>query len=132
LNETSIKLSFDACGATDAHIFYLGHPELDDIVPIRKENINLVTHYKRPMTYILKEKIIESESRFIEQSPIWDSLINFASAKESGIKFISYDEDYRHIQNGDYLIYLGEQGEKQAAYLKRLGYNIIPVSSSDI
>ncbi len=132
LNETSIKLSFDACGATNAHTFYLGHPELDDIVPIRKEKINLVTHYKRPMTYILKEKIIESESHFIERSPIWDNLINFASAKESGIKFISYDEDFRHIKTGDYLIYLGEQGEKQAVYLKRLGYDIIPVSSSNI
>ncbi len=132
LTEPSIKLSFDACSATNAHTFYVGHPELDDIVPIKKEKINLINHYKRPMIYILKERIIESESDFIERSPLWDKLLNFACAKDSGIKFISYDEDHRNIKDGDYLIYLGEQGKKQAEYLKQLGYNVVPVSSLDL
>ncbi len=132
LNEPSIKLSFNACGATKAHTFYVGHGELDNIVPIRKEKINLLDHYKRPMIYILKEQIIQSETDFIEKSPLWNKLLNFACNKNSGIKFISYEEDHRNIKDGDYLIYLGDQGKKQAEYLKKLGYGVAPVSALEL
>lgn len=132
LEGSSIRSCLELYGAEGAHIFYVGNPDLEDIVPIKKEKINLVTYYKRPMVYICKEEIIKCESNFIETSPLWDKLLNFACSKDSGIKFMSYDEDYRNIKDGDYLIYLGEQGEKQATYLRKLGYGIIPVSSSDL
>lgn len=132
LGETSIKSSFEACGAENAHVFYVGHPDLENIIPTKKEKINLVDYYTSPMVYICKEGIIKNESDFIEKSRVWDKLLNFACSKESGIKFISYDEDYKNIKDGDYLIYLSEEGEKQAKYLKILGYDIIPVSASDI
>lgn len=132
LDESSIRSGLEIYGAEDAHIFYVGHPDLENIIPTKKEKINLVNYYKRPMIYICKEGIINCESDFIETSRVWDKLLNFACSKDSGIKFMSYDEDYQNIKDGDYLIYLGEQGEKQAKYLKQLGYDIIPVSSSDI
>ena len=132
LNELSIKLSLDNCGATESHAFYVGHNDLDKIVPVKKEPINLVNYYKRPMIYILKENIIPSESKFIETSPLWNNLLNFGCDKNSGIKFISYSEDYKNIRDGDYLIYLGDEGEKQATYLKRLGYDIHAISSDNI
>lgn len=84
------------------------------------------------MIYILKEQIIEKESKFIETSPLWNKLLNFGCDMNSGIKFISYSEDYKNIRDGDYLIYLGDEGEKQAIYLKKLGYNINAISSENI
>ena len=132
LNESMIKLGLNNYGANEAHAFYVGHNDLDKIVPIKKEKINLENYYKRPMIYILKEDIIKSESRFIETSPLWNKLLNFGSDMNSGIKFISYSEDYKNIKDGDYLIYLGEQGEKQASYLVKLGYNINAISSDNI
>lgn len=132
LDEPSIRSGLEVYGAKDAHVFYVGHPDLENIIPTKKEKINLVNYYKRPMIYICKEGIITRESDFIETSPMWDKLLNFACSKDSGIKFMSYDEDYKNIKDGDYLIYLGEQGKKQAEYLRQLGYNIKSLSSLEM
>lgn len=133
LEESSIKSSLDDCEATESHVFYVGHPDLNEIVPIKKQ-INLAEHYKRPMIYILKEEIIkgQSESKFIESSLLWNKLLNFAYDKNSGIKFISYTEDHKNIRNGDYLIYLGDKGKEFICFLESLGYDINAVSSKNI
>src|SRR5659263_124511 len=132
LDETSIRSGLEVYGAKDAHVFYVGHPDLESIIPTKKEKINLLNYYKRPMIYILKEGAIESENNFIETSPMWNKLLNFACSKDSGIKYISYDEDHKTIKDGDYLIHLGEKGKKEVEYLKQLGYNINSISSLDV
>jgi hypothetical protein len=132
LNEEMIKLSLNNCDANESHVFYVGHNDFDNIVPIKKEKINLVKYYRRPMIYILKEDILQHENKYIETSPLWGKLLNFGCDKNSGIKYISYSEDYNNIKDGDFLIYLGEEGKKQADYLMKLGHNINAISSEDI
>jgi len=85
------------------------------------------------MIYILKEDIFgDKENEFIERSPLWNNLLNFSYEKDSGIKYMSYKEDYKYIKDNDCFIYIGEKGKREAEYLKSLGYNIHIISSTNI
>lgn len=127
LDETGIARAFESCDVSSPHVLYLGHGDLQDIVPIKKEQIDCYKHYTKPMTYILKEGLFNAESKIIENSPLYQKILQFAYEKGTGIKFLSFEEDNRKIRQGDHIIYLGENGKKHAEYLNKLGYNIVPI-----
>jgi hypothetical protein len=130
LNEDDIISSLNCCGVENGHVFYVGQPDFDSIVPIFSRNINIGNYYMRPMVYILNED--DFKSKHVEQSPLWNKLLDFTYKNAAGIKFISYEEDYKFIRDGDYILYFGDKGESQAKTLEKLGYNILPLSSIDI
>jgi len=132
LEEASIIKAFENCGFEKYHVFYVGHHDIDQIVPIEKRQINYVDYYPKPMIYLVKEGILESENDYIERSPSWNILLNYASKLNAGIKYVNYNEDFKYIQEGDIFIYFGERGETKAKYLKTLGYDIIPKSIVEI
>ena len=78
----------------------------------------------------IKENILKQENKFIENSPLWNKLLDFSFEIDSGIKYMSYDEDHKYIKNGDYFIYLGENGKREADHLKSLGYRDLHIISS--
>ena len=60
-------------------------------------------------------------------------LLRFASDIESGLKYINFDKDYKNVRDGDYLIYLGEEGKRKAEYLAGvLGYPFKVIGLKDI
>ena len=128
--EASINDCFDKFEDINLRTFYVGHEDLEKIVPHENIKINLLDYYKRPMVYIIKENILKQENKFIENSPLWNKLLDFSFEIDSGIKYMSYDEDHKYIKNGDYFIYLGEKGKREANYLKSLGYRDLHIISS--
>lgn len=132
LVEESIHQSFNELNIKNFHVFYVGHSELEDITPMVKGNIDYSQHYPNPMIYILKEEILKSETKFFESSPSYNNLVNFASLKNAGLKFISYDEDFRYIKKGDYLVYLGKTSEDKAKLIESMGYEINVLSIRDV
>jgi hypothetical protein len=132
LEEASVIKAFENCGFNKYHIFYVGHQDIDQIVPLDKRQINYVDYYPKPMIYLVKEGILDSENDYIERSPSWNILLNYASKLNAGIKYVNYNEDFKYIQEGDIFIYFGERGETKAKYLKTLGYKITPKSIVEI
>jgi len=132
LKEENIQSAFENCGVTNFHIYYVGHGNLPEIVPIIERKIECHNFYKRPMIYILKEDLIKKESDLIENSEIFTKIIKFACDKQSGFKFFSSDEDTKigQIHKGDYFLYFGAKGKQIADYFVALGYGIIPVNIS--
>lgn len=122
LHEKDLEKLFEKI-FTEVEIDYCGHPDLRNIVPVFQRSIPLERYYKRPMAFMLQERVLNNEKSFIEGSPFWDKVLNFVSSMNSGIKHISYSEDHKNIRNGDFLLYVGEEGKKQAEYLRKLGYN---------
>ncbi|MBC2708037.1 MAG: GeBP family protein [ANME-2 cluster archaeon] len=124
LEESTIQEAINDCfnqyNDVNFQTFYVGHEDLDKIVPHENIKINLSDYYKRPMIYIIKENFLENENKFIENSPLWDKLLNFSFEINSGIKYMSYTEDPKYIKNDDYFIYLGEKGKNEAEYIKNL------------
>ena len=127
LEEASILQSLISCGVKEPHVFYLGHGDLTEITPTRKEPIDCYRYYTHPMTYILKEGLFPSENKVIQNSPLYQKILQFAYEKGTGIKFLSFEEDNRKIKSGDYIIHIGENGKKHAEYLNKLGYGINPI-----
>ncbi|MDD3021930.1 MAG: hypothetical protein PHX61_13265 [Alphaproteobacteria bacterium] len=124
LNENNIKLAFKDCNILNPHVFYIGHNDIESIVPIQEEQIEVHQHYIHPMAFILKEGIFKVESKIIETSPNYQKILEFAHSYGAGIKFFSLEEDYKKIRHGDFVIYFGDEGKKQANYLNQLGYMI--------
>jgi hypothetical protein len=132
LEERSVINAFEDCGFEKFHVFYAGHQDIDQIVPLEKRQINYVDYYPKPMIYLVKEGILDSENDYIERSPAWNILLNYASKLNAGIKYVNYNEDFKYIQSGDIFVYFGERGETKAKYLKTLGYDIVPKSIVEI
>lgn len=118
----------------NAHIYYVGHPELGYIVPTEQRKIPHHLCYKRPMIFILKELIIPNEVEYIQKRrDILIAIERYANKLCTGYKFIDYAKDHQYLKDGDHLIYLGPHGKEQAEYLRdSLGYKINALSLDSI
>lgn len=130
LNEESIARCFEDCKITDMHTYYVGHPELESIVPLEKRKINFNEYYARPMLYIFKESNLGAD--FIEKSKLWTKLLNFAYDKGAGLKFMDLNEDHKYIKDGDYLIHIGNEGKIFGENLINIGYEVNLLSSQQL
>ena len=61
----------------------------------------------------------KEERTVIEHSPSFQYLLRFASDKNGGLKFISFEKDAYNIRENDIIVYFGDQGRKKAEYLKK-------------
>ena len=84
------------------------------------------------MIFVLKEGLMDAEAKIIQASPNYKTLLKFAIEQNSHIKFIDYQEDYKNFKKGDILIYFDKNGEKQAEFLKDMGYEVDSISIKDI
>jgi hypothetical protein len=131
LNEDNIKSALLAADIHNPHVFYVGHGHLPDIVPRIQKSINCQDYYARPMTFVIKEDLLEKESLYIESSPAYQKILSFACEKKTGVRFFSSNEDHKRIQKGDYMIYLGKNGKEVVDFLNALGVEIIPINIHD-
>ena len=131
LNEDNIKSALLAANIQNPHVFYVGHGHLPDIVPLIEKSINCQDYYARPMTFVIKENLLEKENLYIESSPVYQKILSFAHEKRTGVRFFSSTEDHKRVQKGDYMIYLGKNGKDIVDFLNALGIEVIPINIHD-
>ena len=86
-----------------------------------------------PLIYVIGEGVLKKETIWIENSEIYPILLRFAADKNSGLKFISQDDDFKKIREGDYLLYLGDRGKEKASFLTdTLGYRFKTIGLNDL
>lgn len=125
LTEEGIGTAFEACNVLDASVYYVGHGDFKKIVPSKKQQIFYEQFYPRPLCYLIPEALFEKDSEIVEQSPLYQKILDFAAEQNSGLKFFTQYEDIPRLHPGDLMIYIGEKGKAQANYLSKL-YGVIP------
>ena len=84
------------------------------------------------MIFVMNERIMGSESKFMENSPYWNKILDYANQLNTGIKHVDYAGDHENIKTGDHLLFLGENSKKQVDYLLKLKYDIVAQDISQI
>jgi len=133
LEESSIRRAFHFCDELKINVFYVGHPDIRDIVPLHKEEFDLGEFYPQPMIYVIKEGLLgKEETKFIENSPAWTLLLNYANRINGSVKYLDFQKDFRFIKKGDYLVYFDNEGEKKARYIRSMLYEVDVISIDSI
>ncbi len=125
LTDDGILPAFESCDVTDFSIYYIGHRDFKKIVPTKKQQIFYEQFYPHPLCYLIPEGLFEKDSEIVEQSPLYQKILDFATEQNSGLKFFTQFEDIPRLRPGDLMIYLGENGKAKAHYLSKL-YGVIP------
>ena len=125
LADEGITTAFEACGVSDASIYYVGHGDFKKIVPNKKQQIFYDQFYPHPLCYLIPEGLFEKDSEIVEQSPLYQKILDFATEQNSGLKFFTQFEDIKRLRQGDLIIHMGEKGKAQANYLSKL-YGVVP------
>lgn len=120
LDRTEIADLLRNIGIKRSSVFYSGRQDIKYLVPKTDEKIPRDSDCVCPLVYVINEGLITKETRWIENSPMHQTLLRFASDIGSGLKYINFDKDYKNVRDGDYLIYLGEESKRKAEYLARV------------
>ncbi len=133
LNETSVTEIIADNEIKNGNVFYVGNPDIPQIVPLEKRPIPLHNYYKRPMIFILKEGVIESETQFVKtRRNLMTKIQRYACEVETGYKFIDYSKDHELLKDGDMVICLGPRGKEQYEFLKSIGYDINAITLDNL
>ncbi|MDD5189057.1 MAG: hypothetical protein PHF57_12705 [Methanoregula sp.] len=125
LDEESINNALESCQCSNMRVFYVGHPELDQIVPLSKQKIDFREYYPKPMVFIIRKGLLEkAEIAMIENSPTWHRILNYASEINGAVKFIDFQKDSQYLKPGDTLIFYDKDGEDKARYIQSMGYDV--------
>ena len=101
-------------------VFYSGNRDVKYLAPYSRRKVPIKEYLVRPMIYLLPEGLMGKEERtVIEHSPSFQYLLRFASDRNGGLKFISFEKDAYNIRENDIIVYFGDQGRKKAEYLKK-------------
>jgi hypothetical protein len=103
---------------------YLGQKFLKQIVPLCREQIDVVPHAAHPIVFIVKEPTPLLTRDFVSRSSVIDPVYRAAVRLGGCVKFYdstgSYDQ--KLIQPGDYFLWVGEHGKRFVQSLPNLGY----------
>jgi hypothetical protein len=114
---------------------FIGQPHLSKLSPKTNRMINLTEYYKRPIIFILLEKLelikSEAERRMFERSPLMNSVMNMSFEMDCPIKYFDPVKDSDIISDGDILVCIGGKAEADAKVLKNL-FDIQIVSMKDL
>jgi len=116
-------------------VYYIGHTDLPNIVPAINRSVDKHVYYKKPSVFLLPEGVVKKEKAWVEKSPVYDRLLNFASKIGGGFKRIDGFQDHVYLNQrpNSFLVYQGENGQREAEYLKEvLAYPVKIISIRDI
>jgi hypothetical protein len=86
LLNTDIERIMDDCGIEQVKPYYIGHSDVNNIVPAEKKSIPRQNYLKRPSAFLLPENVLEKEKIWFEKSTAYDKVLNFASKIGGGSK----------------------------------------------
>lgn len=110
---------------------------LPNITPYTRRKIDISKHLSRPIIYIYPENPADissgEEKSMIEQSPIFDRVLDFAyNLGGGGVKFFSPRQDTKLVKEDDYFLIIGEKGQEMFDYLQKTGIKIKKLKPQDI
>ena len=104
---------------------FLGLKYLPYLVPIFPKKINIDDKIKHPVIYLIREPGSFAASRRVsEASPLWNCIQNFAFQLDGCAKFFDPNTDFRKMKEGDFMTYMGPEGEKAASIYVKMGYKV--------
>jgi hypothetical protein len=104
--------------------FYLGQKFIRNIVPLRRQKIDLTPHIAHPILYIVKEPTSVQTSDFISRTAIMDDIYTVAAKLGGCVHFFEQRDsnDQRLISPGDFFLWTGEHGKRFIESLPSLRY----------
>lgn len=133
LNENSFNQILASKNIRNGNVFYVGNPDLPDITPLEKRQIRMDHYYPRPMMFILKEGVMDSETEYVKtRRPLRMKIERFATRHQTGYKFIDYAKDHELLKDDDMVISLGPRGKEQFEFLTGIGYRLTMVSLANL
>lgn len=108
------------------YFIYVGNPDIGNIKPLSERKVNVSPYVQHPIIYIGAGSII-GQSSIIEDSPLYDRILDYASNLYASIKIYDPRKDRVFIGRGeitDYFIPITEVAEGQFQALSGAGLNI--------
>lgn len=105
-------------------LFYLGQKFIRNIVPLRRQKIDLTPHIAHPILFIVKEPTSVQTSDFISRTTVMDDIYIVAAKLGGCVHFFEQRDsnDQRLIRPGDFFLWTGEHGKRFIESLPGLGY----------
>lgn len=102
---------------------------LRNISPHIKKPVDLEPYIAHPIVFVVHEapggvKSVEEKEMF-EQLPIFSDLLNFLFFTHGSLKHFSPSKDIKLMQENDYLLVMGKNGEELFDYLTKGGLKLI-------
>lgn len=114
LNEDNLRKIFLQENLTTT-VEFIGQPDFGNIVMKRRKMIDTSPFLAHPIIFVLPETQFGSKARkIIENSPVMDSILNRAVELDGSTKFYDQDLDAGLVEDGDILIYMGDEGKELA------------------
>jgi len=133
LGESSINQILASKNIQNGNVFYVGNPDLPDITPLEKRSIRMEHYYPRPMMFILKEGVMDSETEYVKtRRPLRLKIEKLAAKHQTGYKFIDYSKDHELLKDDDIVVCLGPRGKEQFEFLTGIGYKLTLISLADL
>jgi len=115
-------------------LYQTGNSPFSMITPNSRRNIEVDSRLKHPVTFVLPSHKVEKEKKILENSPIFDLLVNDAFTNHGCVRSINLDDlpnDVRYMKAGDKVITIGDKALEDANYLVK-GYGLpVEIITSD-
>jgi hypothetical protein len=103
---------------------FLAWGALSDVTPLINKSMPIYKKIKHPIVFIIGPQTDLVDNELIKYSPLGDSLLEFAHIKKGCLKMFHKKDDQQMIKDGDYFVYLDDEGKKAADLIKKLGFSI--------
>jgi len=105
------------------------------ITPNSKRNMEVGLKLKHPVSFVLLSHKLPKEKGVLENTPIFDLLVNDAYQNHGCVRSINLDDltnEIRYMKTGDRIITIGNEALEQAKYLKSFGLSVDIITSDDL
>jgi hypothetical protein len=126
----------DPSNAHKVKLYQTNNSPFSIIIPTSGRRIEVDAKLKHPVIYILTSKKLKNEISVIENTPIYDRLVNEAFSTQGCVRGINIDElenEIKYMKEGDKIITFGDSAYEKATYLANdLGIPIEITTSKEL
>ena len=128
-NETSNTLN------GDVKLYQTNNSPFHMITPSSNHGIEVDSHLKHPVLFVLPSHRLPKERNVLEYTPIFDLLTNSAYEDCGSVHFLNPDDlrsAVRYIRHGDKIVTIGDKAFEDAKYLQNFGIDADVITSEEL
>lgn len=103
---------------------------LSQMIPL--EDRKIILNLKHPIVFILREESIFLKKEFLAETPLMDAVYNLAYAVDGTIVYFDAKRHGKLVKDGDYIIWIGPQGESASKIFLNLGLRVNILGPDDL